>query len=130
MRTIFALTCLALAGCTVFGPSQPPAAYVVFFPGSSLDVPPDAHGIITGAASEARMHPDQVVEVAGPSTKIAAGYNPGLAQPRINAVVRALEAQGIPENRIVQSSLTTTDVKTDITGAQRVEIHLVQQPAS
>jgi hypothetical protein len=128
-----AFACLALSGCgTFFGsapPPPPPQAYVVFFQGSSLDIPPDAQAIVRSAASEARGKPDQMVQVAGPSTKIAPHYNPGLAEPRIAAVERALIADGVPQNQIVRTEITTDQMKTDITGAQRFEIHMVQQPA-
>ena len=133
MRNIaIPFACLALSACGSlgFGSSEPPPrAYVVFFPGSSLDIPPDAQTIVRSAASEARGKPDQIVEVAGPSTKVAPHYNPGLAEPRIAAVERALIADGVPQNRIVRAEITTDHLKTDITGAQRVEIHLVQHAA-
>jgi outer membrane protein OmpA-like peptidoglycan-associated protein len=133
MRAItIAIACFALAGCESFGfgdAKGPPPAYVVFFPGSSLDIPPDAQGIVRTAAQSARTDPGQIVEVAGPSTKIAPHYNPGLAEPRIAAVERALIANGVPKDHIVRAELTTEKLKTDITGAQRVEIHLVQHSA-
>lgn len=134
MRTIVvAFACLALTACgTLFGTTPappPPQAFVVFFPGSSLDIPPDAQAIVRSAASQARNDPGQVVEVAGPSTKIAPHYNPGLAEPRIAAVERALIANGVAKDRIVRTEITTDQMKTDITGAQRVEIHLIQQAA-
>jgi hypothetical protein len=124
--------CLALTACGTFGgspPPPPPQSYVVFFQGASLDIPPDAQTIVRSAASEARSNPQQVVEVAGPSTKIAPHYNPGLAEPRIAAVERALIANGVSQDRIVRAEITTDQMKTDITGAQRVEIHLVQKAA-
>ncbi|HEY4113522.1 MAG TPA: hypothetical protein VGM17_05615 [Rhizomicrobium sp.] len=128
-----AFACLALSGCGTFDfgstPPPPPQAYVVFFPGASLDIPPDAQAIVRSAAAEARGNPGQMVEVAGPSTRIAPHYNPGLAEPRIAAVERALIANGVPQDRLVRTEITTDRMKTDITGAQRVEIHLVQKAA-
>jgi hypothetical protein len=39
-------------------------------------------------------------------------------------------AAGIPSTRLVRASLTTADAKVDATGAQRVEIRLVDKPES
>lgn len=130
MRSVTLVLCLLLAGCGTWFNSEPPPAYVVFFPDSSLEIPPDAQTIVKSAAAKASLNAGQMVVVAGPSTKIAPGYNPGLAEPRIAAVERALVAAGIPSTRLVRASLTTADAKVDITGAQRVEIRLVDKPDS
>jgi len=52
-----------------------------------------------------------------------------LAEPRIKLVENALVADGIPAERIVRASETTDglNVKSDPTGAQRVEIRLVDR---
>ncbi|HEY2033853.1 MAG TPA: hypothetical protein VGH02_09235, partial [Rhizomicrobium sp.] len=74
----------------------------------------------------------EMVQVTGPSTKIAPGYDPSLAEPRIEAVESTLIADGISKDRLVRASLTTKDVnvKADPSGAQRVEIRLIDKPAS
>jgi hypothetical protein len=73
-----------------------------------------------------------MVQITGPSTKIAPGYDPSLAEPRIQAVEAALVADGVSEDRLVRASLTTTDVnvKADASGAQRVEIRVIDKPAN
>jgi len=130
MRWLAALTIgLALAACTT-APRNPPPAYVVFFPNNSIVIPADGASIIASAAADARAHGDKMVEVAGPSTKIAPGYNPGLAAPRISAVEHALMVAGVDPKRLARTSLTTGDVKAGNTGAQRVEIRLVDKPSS
>jgi outer membrane protein OmpA-like peptidoglycan-associated protein len=130
MRSTVFIFCLLLAGCGTLFNSEPPPAYVVFFPDNSLDITPDAQAIVKSAAAKASFNPGQMVAVAGPSTKIAPGYNPGLAEPRIAAVERALVAAGVPTSRLVRASLTTANAKVDATGAQRVEIRLVDKPES
>lgn len=130
MRLAALLVCLVLAGCGTLFNSEPPPAYVVFFADNSLDIAPDAQAIVKSAAAKANLNPGQMVAVAGPSTKVAPGYNPGLAEPRIAAVERALIAAGVPSNRLVRASLTTGNAKVDVTGAQRVEIRLVDKPES
>jgi len=130
MRLAALLFCLVLAGCGTLFSSEPPPAYVVFFADNSLDIAPDAQAIVKSAAAKANLNPGQMVAVAGPSTKVAPGYNPGLAEPRIAAVERALIAAGVPSNRLVRASLTTGNAKVDVTGAQRVEIRLVDKPES
>ena len=130
MRWLAALTIgLALAACTT-AQQSPPAAYVVFFSNNSTAIPPDGATIIAGAAADARAHGDKSVAVAGPSTKIGPGYDPGLAEPRIAAVEHALVAAGVDQKRLVRTSLTTGDLKVGSTGAQRVEIRLVDKPSS
>ena len=130
MRWFAALTIgLLLAACTT-APQNPPAAYVVFFQNNSTAIPVAGSSIIASAAADARMHADKMVAVAGPSTKIAPGYDPGLAEPRISAVEHALIAAGVAQTRLVRTSLTTGDIKAGATGDQRVEIRLVDKPAS
>lgn len=130
MRWLAALTIgLALAACSTAWRTSP-AAYVVFFPNNSIAIPTDGAAIIASAAADAKAHSDKMVEVAGPSTKVAPGYNPGLAAPRIAAVEHALMVAGVDPKRLVRSSLTTGDLKGGSTGAQRVEIRLVAMPSS
>jgi hypothetical protein len=123
------LLCLALTACGTMR-STAPEAYVVFFAGTGTSITADGAAIIKSAAADANAHKDKMVEVAGPATKIAPGYNPGEAEPRIAAVERALVGAGVDEKRLVRASLTTGKIKVDATGAQRVEIRLVEKPAS
>ena len=134
MQRFGVLLLLALAGCasmrTAPQPSPPP--YVVFFQNDSVAISRQAAFIINRAAVDANRHATKVVEVAGPSTKKTKHYNPGLAEPRMVAVERALAAAGVDEARIVQTSLPppSAKLKEDATSAQRVEIRVLDKPSS
>ncbi|HXL99587.1 MAG TPA: hypothetical protein VN932_06620 [Rhizomicrobium sp.] len=113
-------------------PSHAPPVFVVFFPGHSTDLTANAQKIVNDAAAAARTGGSQMVELTGPSTKVAAGYDPSFAEPRIHAVELALIADGIAQSRLVRTAETTDgiNVKSDPSGAQRVEIRLADRPAS
>lgn len=125
--TIALLLCLGVAACGTFTKPSEPAAYVVFFMGNDITLNPQTQTIVDQAASDAKTNATADVEVTGPSTKIAPGYDPKFAQPRIDAVIRALIADGVAENRIVRTS-PTLKIKTDASGAERVEIRVVSKP--
>jgi len=134
MRKILAFTILlTLCGCGTFGMfSGPPPVYVVFFPDRTTTLTSDGQTIVTHAAQAAMAHGSQSVSIAGPSTKVAPGYDPALAEPRMEAVEAALIAQGVARSRLIRASETTdgVNVKSDPSGAQRVEIRLVDKPVS
>ena len=130
MRAIFAsILCLGLVACAAMKPAAPPPAYLVFFEGHSVTLSDSARAIVAKAANEAEGGAGAMVQIAGPSTKVAPGYDPRYAQPRIDAVTKALIADGVAENRIVQTSLTTGKVKVDTSGAQRVELRVMKPSA-
>jgi hypothetical protein len=123
---------LGLAGCGTFAfLSGPPPVFVVFFPDHNTQLTADGQKIVGDVATAAKMHGDRTVQLTGPSTKVAPGYDPSLAEPRIQAVEAALIADGIAQPRLVRASETTDgiNVKSDPSGAQRVEIRLVGKPA-
>lgn len=130
-RISILLVILTLGGCGTFGFSEPPV-YVVFFPDHQTALTADGANIVRHVAADARLKGMEMVQVTGPSTKITRGYDPSLAEPRIEAVEVALVADGVSKDRLARTSLTTTDVnvKADPSGAQRVEIRLVDRPAS
>ena len=131
MRALFAsLLCLTLMACSFDLWSSTPPVYVVFFEGKSPDLTPDAKDIIGKAAVKARLKPGAMVQIAGPSTKVAPGYDPSLAQPRIDAVVAQLLADGVDKDKLVQTSLTDKPIAGDLTGAERVEIRVLDAPNS
>ncbi|HTQ13887.1 MAG TPA: hypothetical protein VMH86_08420 [Rhizomicrobium sp.] len=128
------LAALCLAGCASFGwrSSAPrPAVYVVFFPDRTVTLTANGDKIVRDAASAAAARSTETVEITGPSTRVAPGYDPSLAAPRIKLVQNALVADGVSADRIVMASETTdgVNVKSDPSGAQRVEIRLVEKPA-
>ena len=134
MRKLIVLTLLlGLGGCGTFDflSSAPPQVYVVFFPDHSTALTDDGSKIVANAAADAELHDSKIVQLTGPSTKIAPGYDPSLAEPRIHAVELALMADGVSKDRLARASETTdgVNVKSDPSGAQRVEIRLIDRPA-
>lgn len=132
-KVIVFLSLLGLAGCgTLDFLSPSPPVYVAFFPDRATTLTGDAAAIVRKAAADAKIKNADMVQITGPSTKIAPGYDPSLAEPRIEAVEGALVADGVSKDRIVRASLTTTDVnvKADASGAQRVEIRVIDKPAT
>lgn len=121
---VAAALCASLAACTILR-QEPPPAYVVFFTGKSIALTPDAQKIIADAAAKVQRSHPQMVQIAGPGTRIARGYNPKLADPRMDAVANALVADGVDKKLLVRTSLTTGDANVDLSGASRVEIRLV-----
>lgn len=133
MRKLIALALFfGLTGCGTFDfMSGAPTVYVVFFSDHSTVLTGDANKIVANAAADAKLHNARIVQLSGPSTKIAPGYDPSLAEPRIHGVELALIADGIAQNRLMRASETTdgVNVKSDPSGAQRVEIRVVDRPA-
>jgi hypothetical protein len=122
-----------LTGCgTMDFLSSAPPVYVVFLPDHQTALTADGADIVRHAAADAKLKGADMVQITGPSTKIASGYDPSLAEPRMEAVEAMLIADGVPKDRLVRASLTTTDVnvKADPSGAQRVEIRVIDKPAS
>jgi hypothetical protein len=134
MRKILALSlALSLSGCGTFTfLSGPPAVFVVFFPDHGTQLTADGQKIVGDVATAAKMHGGETIQLTGPSTKVAAGYDPSFAEPRIATVEAALIADGIARDRLVRASETTDgiNVKSDPSGAQRVEIRLLDKPAN
>ncbi|HEY3776808.1 MAG TPA: hypothetical protein VGL35_01990 [Rhizomicrobium sp.] len=132
MRKIFGLAvALALAGCGSLGLfSREPPVYAVFFDAHDVSLTPDGRKIVDNAAADARAHPRQIVEVSGPSTKAAPGYDPALAEARIRLVEQTLVGDGVAPNRMFRAPSPITDLKAGKSGAQRVEIRLKDAPAS
>ncbi|MGA9796513.1 MAG: OmpA family protein [Rhizomicrobium sp.] len=132
MRKILVLVAaLAVAGCSAWNfVSGPPSVFVVFFPDRSTDLTPAGQQIARSVAAAAHLSPEKTVQITGPSTVIVPGYDPGLAEPRMHAVEQVLQMDGVSPDRIVRASETTdgAKMKTDPSGAQRVEIRLVDAP--
>lgn len=134
MRKIIGLTLLlGLTGCgTMDFLSSAPPVYVVFFPDHQTTLTADGADIVRHVAADAKIKGVDMVQVTGPSMKIAPGYDPSLAETRIEAVETMLVTDGVSKDRLARASLTTTDVnvKADPSGAQRVEMRLIDKPAS
>jgi hypothetical protein len=131
LAVVVALT-LGLASCAAWNfVSGPPSVFVVFFPDTSTDLTPAGQEIARNVAAAAHLSPEKIVQLTGPSTKIAPNYDPSLAEPRIHAVELVLQRDGVSPDRMVRASETTNgvNVKSDPSAAQRVEIRLVDAPA-
>lgn len=112
-----------LTACQSAQTPSTPTPYIVFFTGQSVEFSAAGRAIVDKAARDAKGA--SMVQIAGPSTKIAANYNPGLAEPRIKLVENELQSKGIAAEKLVRTSLTTEDVMVDTSGAQRVEIRII-----
>jgi hypothetical protein len=132
MRKLVILTLfLGLCGCGTFPfGSEAQQVYVVFFQAHSVTLTDDGHHIVDHVAADAKMQGAKIVQITGPSTQVAPGYDPSLAEPRIEAVEAALLADGIGKDRLARASETTDglNVTHDPSGAQRVEMRLVDRP--
>jgi len=127
-KLLIAAMALSLSGCAHFM-TNPPPVLVVFFPDHQVALTADGKKIVDDAAAAAKVSGARIVELTGPSTKVAPGYDPSLAEPRIAAVEAELVAEGVAKERVVRASETTDGVnmKSDPTGAQRVEIRMVDR---
>jgi hypothetical protein len=129
MRKIIALALfVGLGGCGTFNfMSSQPQVYVAFFPDHSVALTDTAQHIVDHAARDAKMQGMKTLQITGPSVKVAAGYNPALAEPRMEAVEARLVADGVAKARLARASETTDGINIahDPSGAQRVEIRLV-----
>lgn len=132
MRGVFALAgALALAGCGSLGLfSREPPVYAVFFDAHDVTLTPDGKKIVDDAAVVARAHPGQIVEVSGPSTKAAPGYDSAQAEARIRVVEQTLVTDGVAPTRMFRAPSPLAPVKADASGRQRVEIRLKAAPGS
>ena len=132
-KLIVLMAFLGLGGCGTFDfMSSAPPVYVVFFPDHSTALTDAAQHIVDHAAADAKMQGAKVIQITGPSVKVAPGYDPALAEPRMDAVEAQLVADGVGSDRLVRASETTDGINIthDPSGAQRVEIRLVDRPAS
>ncbi|HEX3430379.1 MAG TPA: hypothetical protein VHT03_05785 [Rhizomicrobium sp.] len=132
-RVVAVLAFVCLAGCSVFRSlSGAPPAYVVFFDDRNVTLTADARTIVDDAAAEAKKNPVEYVQITGPSTKAAAGYDPSLAEARMRIVEQTLISDGVPAERQFRTEPTLDTLANDKTGRQRVEIRIVdvKPPAS
>ena len=130
-RLVIIAAALLLAGCSFipnpFGRSRkPPPAYVVLFSGQSTMLSANDKHIIANIATKTAQNSSTLVEISGPSTKFAPGYDPRYAQPRINAVMDELLADGVAQNHIAQGRSLSPAMEIDAAGNQRVVLHLVR----
>lgn len=78
-----------------------PDSYLVFFDFDKSTITPEASGIISTAASNARTQQTTMIEVTGHTDKSgSAEYNQGLSLRRAEAVTVELERNGIPRSQV------------------------------
>lgn len=125
-RIIAALGFIVLAGCSVLRSlTGAPPAYAVFFDDKNVTLTADARVIVDDAAKDAKDHPIMFVQLTGPSTKAATGYDPTIAEARMRIVEQTLISDGVPADRQFRTEPTPDMLKADQTGRQRVEIRIV-----
>jgi len=125
-RIVVAVALLCLAGCSVFrGLGGAPPAYAVFFDEKNVTLTADARAIVDSAANDAKKNPVEYVQITGPSTKAATGYDPTIAEARMKIVEQTLIADGVPADRQFRTEPTPDTLVADKTGRQRVEIRIV-----
>jgi len=131
-RVLAVLGVLFLAGCAAMRAlTGAPPVYAVFFDGPEMTLTANGRVIVDDAAKDAREHPLMYVQITGPSTKSAKGYDPALAEARMRIVEQTLVADGIPAERQFRTEPTPDMLMNDPTGRQRVEIRIVAaRPAS
>ena len=128
MRKIVAATAfLVLAACaTMRTLTGAPPVYAVFFDDKNVTLTADARVIVDDAARDAKGNPIMYVQLTGPSTKAAAGYDPSLAEARMRIVEQTLVSDGVPAERQFRTEPTPDTLVADKTGRQRVEIRIVK----
>ena len=125
-RLIAVVGFLFLAGCSMFRSlAGAPPAYVVFFDDKNVTLTADARAIVDNAANEAKKNPVEFVQITGPSTKVATGYDPTIAEARMRIVEQTLISDGVPTERQFRTEPTPDTLVADKTGRQRVEIRIV-----
>jgi hypothetical protein len=128
-RIVVTIGLVGLAGCSLMRSlTGPPAAYPVFFDDKAILLTHDGRAIVDQAAADAKGHPERTVEISGPSTKTATGYDPALAEARIHLVEQTLIDDGIPKERLMRAAEPTV-IKAGKTDQQRVDIRLIDKPA-
>ena len=124
------LSALLLAGCSTFSPKSLPDNFIVFFGASDAQLSLEAKDVVNQAALAIQQkHPARVIVAGEPKTVVAPGFNPRLADPRFEAVERALLAQGVDPKLLSRAALTDDQAKVGVTGNRRVEINLYQARA-
>jgi outer membrane protein OmpA-like peptidoglycan-associated protein len=125
-RIIAAVVFMGLAGCSVLRSlTGAPPVYAVFFDDKNITLTPDGRTIVDDAAKDAKQHPLMYVQITGPSTKAATGYDPTIAEARMRIVEQTLIADGVPAERQFRSQPAPDTLKADKTGRQRVEVRMV-----
>ena len=110
--------------------SGAPPVYAVFFDDRTVTLTADARVIVDDAAKDAKAHPIMYVQITGPSTRAATGYDPTIAEARMRIVEQTLVSDGVPAERQFRTEPTPDTLKADKTGRQRVEIRMVDAKPS
>ena len=122
MKRILA-ACLAvacLAACSTF--SRAPSNYIVFFTEGASTLTPEARAIVNKAATEIRLKNPSSVAIA---TGVPTGDNLKLAEPRFEAIQKALIEDGVSNNIIARATLAEKQDNVTPIANQRAEIQLI-----
>lgn len=113
-------------GTATATPAQTPdaRAYVVFFENNAVTLTPEGREIVKAAADRARRSHSALVTISAPMTHVVAGYNPGMATPRLASVQRELIANGVSSNHVAQG-VASDAALVPLVGAERVEIRVM-----
>jgi outer membrane protein OmpA-like peptidoglycan-associated protein len=101
--------------------------YTVTFDYNSVELGPEAEGILAEVAARTRNHPEYLVDIYGFTDSAgSSSYNLELGQRRAEAVLRYLVAQGPSElQRYAAISLGEENPAADTAQSRRVEVNLV-----
>jgi outer membrane protein OmpA-like peptidoglycan-associated protein len=115
------LSLACLAACSSLGFGSAPSNYIIFFAEGASVLTPEARVIVDKAATEIKMKNPATVAI---STGVATGDNLSLAQPRFEAVQKALVEDGVPQNIIARSAIAEKKDNVTAIANQRAEIQL------
>ena len=120
---VISLFVLALTGCSALRGNSNHDFYVMFFPSGTVQLPPEAKGIVEQAAVSAKGQKHSMIEIAVPPD------TPGgasLFEARVAAIENVLSAEGAEPKRFAHRPLSKAE--TAIPGAGgRAEIRILQR---
>jgi len=128
LRALLAIFVVAIAGCTMLKPAakpQMPQTFLLFFHASSADLTPEAQAIVDQAAEKAKQLKPSTIAIAGYAYNLGDPKdNERMAARRVDAVEKAMVADGIDPKLFLRLPLGAPDDSVGQTGDRRIEIRL------